>query len=286
MTPTPPIRPPEPVDMDVRSLPSSPPKYETVDPKGAIVDADSRSSSLSEIEDNGGTERLKPTLPGEGSDTGDTEAETERLEDSPHKTRTQQNVVLSGSTMEQHNGSSANSGSVVLTTEPNLAMLQTSDISSLDDSSEESTTSPSRKRKRSTPSRVQALVDTGARAEAASASRSVTPGEDLLEGRVTDELEHDAEESVVSELDENEVTPATLALKPLPRGKRKAKKIKSNERQPSEGPVSNIGIFLEASEPQDSNDDDMEMEDIADGAGMDATTRTEETCKCTGMRNS
>ena len=60
----------------------------------AVSEADDRSSSLSEIEERGVTERLEPATLANGSDGGDTEAETERLEDSPQKTRSQQNVVL------------------------------------------------------------------------------------------------------------------------------------------------------------------------------------------------
>lgn len=54
----------------------------------------------------------------EASDAGDTEAETERLEESPHKARTHQNVVLSASSVGQQNGSTTVSQSVLLTTEP------------------------------------------------------------------------------------------------------------------------------------------------------------------------
>lgn len=63
-----------------------------------IVDADDRSSSLSEIEDRGVTERIGIAPSANVSDGGDTEAETERLEESPQKTRSQQNVVLTAST--------------------------------------------------------------------------------------------------------------------------------------------------------------------------------------------
>ena len=59
-----------------------------------IVEADDRSSSLSEIEDRGVTERIDVAPSANVSDGGDTEAETERLEESPQKTRSQQNVVL------------------------------------------------------------------------------------------------------------------------------------------------------------------------------------------------
>lgn len=52
------------------------------------------SSSLSEIEDRAGTEH-----PSHGcSDANDTEAETERLEDSPQKQRTHQNLLLTATT--------------------------------------------------------------------------------------------------------------------------------------------------------------------------------------------
>ena len=64
----------------------------------AVSEADDRSSSLSEIEERGVTERLNPAALANGSDGGDTEAETERLEDSPQKSRSQQNVVLTAAT--------------------------------------------------------------------------------------------------------------------------------------------------------------------------------------------
>lgn len=54
---------------------------------------DDRSSSLSDLGDRGGNDGPDNEL-GEGSDVNDTEAETERLEDSPQKMRKHQNVVL------------------------------------------------------------------------------------------------------------------------------------------------------------------------------------------------
>ena len=52
---------------------------------------DDRSSSLSELGDRGGIEHSSRAA----SEANDTEAETERLEDSPQKQRKQRNVVLS-----------------------------------------------------------------------------------------------------------------------------------------------------------------------------------------------
>ena len=51
---------------------------------------DDRSSSLSELGDRAGLEHYSRA----GSEANDTEAETERLEDSPQKQRRQRNVVL------------------------------------------------------------------------------------------------------------------------------------------------------------------------------------------------
>ena len=66
-------------------------------PKYERLSEDSRSSSLSDIE--AGKEGDHPTQAsiGEFSDGNDTEAETERLEESPEKARQQQNLVLTTS---------------------------------------------------------------------------------------------------------------------------------------------------------------------------------------------
>ena len=66
---------------------------------GATVDLDDRSSSLSEIDDGTAAEGLengtaRPILDADGSDT---EAETERLEESPQKLRAYKNVLLTAS---------------------------------------------------------------------------------------------------------------------------------------------------------------------------------------------
>ena len=72
--------------------------------ESVIGEADDRSSSLSEIEERGMIERLDIAPSINGSDAGDTEAETERLEDSPYKVRSQQNVILTASAGLHSNG--------------------------------------------------------------------------------------------------------------------------------------------------------------------------------------
>jgi len=105
-------------DMDLKHFPSSPPTYDTLDSKGTTNDADARSSSLSDIEDSGANERSRSIQMGNALDAGDTEAETERLEESPQKARIHHNVVLSASGAGQQNGSTVISQTVLLTTEP------------------------------------------------------------------------------------------------------------------------------------------------------------------------
>lgn len=74
----------------------------------STAEADDRSSSLSEIGDRVGNDDLissRIRLPN-GSDPEDTEAETERLEESPQKPRKNQNVVMTSTTHIFSNGTS------------------------------------------------------------------------------------------------------------------------------------------------------------------------------------
>ena len=272
-----------------------------------MVDADSRSSSLSEIDENGAHEHLRPVNPEEASDIADTEAETERLEDSPHKSRTNQNVILAASTVGQQNGDAAVSHTVLLSTEPNIGKpsfsastgfhvssfqgmalngditLQTSDISSLEDSSEDSAASPSRKRKRSAPSHsVQASIEAHAQMVGASASHTVTPTRGPFDSPMEDDEEDEAEGSVASQSNDfnnaQTILPSSVK-KPLPKGKRKAKKSNVDNRPTSEGPSIRVGIIVEAVEGHDSNDEDVEMEDGVDGVEVEATAKYAESSK-------
>ena len=79
-----------------------------VDAKHKMGTEDSRSSSLSDIGIGKNHDILVESPLSEESDSNDTEAETERLEESPEKVRKQQNVVLASAaalpnrSMESH----------------------------------------------------------------------------------------------------------------------------------------------------------------------------------------
>ena len=70
-----------------------PPDFDPSAMAGAAHPEDDRSSSLSELGERGAHDEPETTF-GEGTDVDDTEAETERLDDSPQKMREHQNVVL------------------------------------------------------------------------------------------------------------------------------------------------------------------------------------------------
>ena len=112
---TPPLRVPELPSLPATSpLPLPPPALEQEKQfkESAIGETDDRSSSLSEIEERGLIERLDIAPSINDSDGGDTEAETERLEDSPHKVRSQQNVVLTATVGLHSNGETQSNGAV------------------------------------------------------------------------------------------------------------------------------------------------------------------------------
>ena len=75
---------------------------------GTMLDEDNRSSSLSDLGDGGANDELDDEHrgPNNDSDGNDTEAETERLEDSPQKYREHTGVVLSLSACADEIGSS------------------------------------------------------------------------------------------------------------------------------------------------------------------------------------
>lgn len=162
-------------------------------------------------------------------------------------------------------------------------LLQTSDISSLEDSSEDSGASPSRKRKRLALSQSgRASLETRAQAAGTSLSRTATPRTERLETPLADDEEEEADGSFESPTNDLDVTQAlpTSVQKPLPKGKRKIKKANIDVRQASERPVSSIGIMVETVEPHDSNGEDAEMEGVIDGVELDVTVKNEESGKC------
>lgn len=95
MTATPPIHLPDLANMNTLHLSPRGTVKDEQHGESVVGEADNRSSSLSEIEDRGLTERLDSAAFANGSEEEDTEAETERLEESPQKIRSEQNVVLS-----------------------------------------------------------------------------------------------------------------------------------------------------------------------------------------------
>jgi len=162
-------------------------------------------------------------------------------------------------------------------------LLQTSDISSLEDSSEDSGASPSRKRKRlALLQSGWASIETRAQAAGTSLSRTATPRIERLETPLADEEEEEANGSFESPTNDLDVTQAlpTSVQKPLPKGRRKIKKANIDVRQASERPVSRIGIMVETVEPHDSNGEDAEMEGVIDGVELDVTVKNEESGKC------
>lgn len=77
--------------------------------RDSTVEGDDRSSSLSEIGDRAGNDDVVSTRLGVagGSEANDTEAETERLEDSPQKTLKHNNVVMLSSSHDLSNSTSS-----------------------------------------------------------------------------------------------------------------------------------------------------------------------------------
>ncbi|MCJ1388070.1 hypothetical protein MMC18_000914 [Xylographa bjoerkii] len=160
---------------------SSEPVAPQMSPLSHVTEAelrrDDRSSSLSDIEDRPVVETVESALMTAStiSEADDTEAETERLEESPQKLRKHENVVftatqkITGDTQATSDGSpsdktrSIESNAHASGSMPDLVhsdpeddpMDQTSDISSLEDTAEEGSTAASplsasgRKRKRS-----------------------------------------------------------------------------------------------------------------------------------------
>lgn len=83
----------------------------------ATAEGDDRSSSLSEIGDRVGNEIATPAklALADGSEANDTEAETERLEASPQRTRKRKNVIMTSLNHVLSNGASPAANQDLLT---------------------------------------------------------------------------------------------------------------------------------------------------------------------------
>lgn len=100
----------------------------------STAEADDRSSSLSEIGDRVGNDDLvsSRSRPANGSDLDDTEAETERLEESPQKPRKNQNLVMAPTSHIFSNGTSPLSDHPLPINGANLGKLNYSNECSID----------------------------------------------------------------------------------------------------------------------------------------------------------
>lgn len=108
MTPSPSLPPNGP---SLKAFPSLDPELanDITYSRDPTAEGDDRSSSLSEIGDRVGNEDISSTRLAllDGSEANDTEAETERLEDSPQRSRKRQNVVMTSLSHVIGNGASS-----------------------------------------------------------------------------------------------------------------------------------------------------------------------------------
>ena len=263
-------------------------------------DQDRRSSSLSEISDHEGVEELETIdrINGDDTDANDTEAETERLENTPLKGRKHQNVILTAdndiySSRASPLGNvlsseypSAPSGTTSYTSLnfPDDQLLQTSDISSLEDLSEGeannlSRTSSPRKRKRSSSGDESDSVQGTLNIELVGKSPSNTS----LSPRVSPSAERHISEEVLPAEHANDSERSRSRQAPTKKqntqmGKRKGKKVvvedESNtvpavDRRENSDEVGGSGEALY------SNGEDAEAEDAAD-ADLDNASKSAE----------
>ncbi len=288
-------------------------------------EGDDRSSSLSDIEDRTANTELALASHnlGGGSEANDTEAETERLEDSPQKVQRHTNVVLSLSNDVYHESAnvvqrhliSANDNAHRANLGPpdergfaretdivNARMDQTSDISSLEDSSEEierlgppSSTSLRKRKRKSPPSGSRSgdektgkvmigtiqsplehallhsnSADNQPKVEAVLADNDLNSGIDKVEYT----------ENGVETTSSQHLSPSKSKSK---KGKRKAKRTKDEDPEQTTVTIAYVDSQVEhfhSMERLDSNGEDAEMEDIGDGAEADVAARTEEGREC------
>lgn len=280
------------------------------------AEEDDRSSSLSELGDRAGIEHSSRT----GSEANDTEAETERLEDSPQKQRRHRDMVLS-STNSAHGEDRNQSVARVLSeklaspgqssTEPiPLGMAdrapgpkfkgerleQTSDISSLEDSGEESgkdlslTLSTPMKRKRSSfeqdsasdqdsmpePSKKAIkLFDNNAAEASAKSGAEIAADVPAANG----DLQVIAHSAMSPSNEEQPRKPQALPKQKHKKGKRKGKRTLNDEPANAEHAGSGAESTVEHggnAEAMYSNEEDAPMENMAEGVEAENSLKMEE----------
>lgn len=280
------------------------------------AEEDDRSSSLSELGDHAGIENSSRA----GSEANDTEAETERLEDSPHKQRGHQGMVLT-STSGAYGDHQNQSVACALPQEmaspdqpstrnilPGMAdrasgpgpkaegLEQTSDISSLEDSGEESgkvlspTLSVPMKRKRSSfeedstseqdimrePS-TKAMKLFDSKVAEASTKLDASIASDVP--AVRRDLQDIADAAMPPSNEEQPRKPQVLPKQKHKKGKRKGKRPPSDELANVENASSGAEGTVEHgrnAEATYSNEEDAQVENMAEGIEAENLVKTEE----------
>ncbi|KAL8860096.1 MAG: hypothetical protein Q9178_003360 [Gyalolechia marmorata] len=261
-----------------------------------------RSSSLSDIGDHGDENiaELEQALSVVESDPNDTEAETERLEDSPQRLRKNQNLVLA----DAHSvyGVSADPPLPIDSVEEELVeeTRQPSDaassrISSVEDDHGETTLVRPRKRKRSNvefhyldgqKSGREATPGDPLRPESLASSPESSPQPTNRSAKWDNSGESSQGEDRGLERDLHHVQEITKVK--AKRGKRKARKASGDEadtQSPRFMSVDRSGEPLPDRGAPETNPDDVEFEDSGEYAGSDNINRDEETSKFTKCFN-
>lgn len=277
-------------------------------------EGDDRSSSLSELGERAGHEGIE-CISHDVSDANDTEAETERLEDSPQKQRNSQNVVLTSANGIHDDRQSpvivtplptlpVNNGQLNRSSLPSIEadvpldshsevdrMEQTSEISSLADSGEENgkalSLPPSSPRKRKRSSLEQdSTSDQDFVAESSMKGtkmfRNISAGT-LVETASPSESADEEQELVVDPTTLLEIrsqkSPRSASPKQkYKKGKRKGRKVRNEESATmDENPVTDSPTRDEEQhELSYSNEEEVENGEVGDIAEADNGVKTEE----------
>ncbi|MCJ1397385.1 hypothetical protein MMC11_000578 [Xylographa trunciseda] len=281
------------------------------------IHRDDVSSSLSDIEDRHVAEAVEDAAMTTStiSEADDTEAETERLEESPHKLRKHENVVFTttqktiGDTHITRDGSPSQkprsiesnphaSGSMpdLVHSDPEDDLMdQTSEISSLEDTAGEVSRAESplsasgRKRKRLSPKTTKrsesAIVKSLKQAAEHLASNMIQDNNrtDLLE--LAPNMKEEAAEDHTYDDDEDELSvaggdDANDLLRPTLYSTQKSHRTDKNTDEHGSRVVDSRAVTPGMDDIDgdgaDSGGEDADLDDVAQGMGTDATARNEE----------
>ncbi|KAL8842706.1 MAG: hypothetical protein Q9170_000362 [Blastenia crenularia] len=243
-----------------------------------------RSSSLSDIDDRADEDaaQIRQNISAADSDQNDTEAETERLEDSPQKLRKTQTLVLTAADSLYNVSQSA-----PIQYQPVVAQVRRgsdeasfSDSSIEDDPPEPVFNSP-RKRKRSEvdyqdlndqrtlgESRHDSPTAENNAANARLASLDIQPENNFAASDIEDQ-----------ESEEDTQRPQSATTFKGKRGKRRTRKASDGDARmdsPSARSVNGVSRSMMNAEAPDSNFDDAEMDDVVENTGLENSMKDEE----------